>query len=592
MALVSRRICLPILMMALIPLLMGFLIVSCRSTANLVLDDPAVRDDMIIGALEGKRYNIDAYDFEEIQRLFTDENPDYRLAGLLLALQADNSVFRPLIVRAALDSDEGIASLALGEILDRPGQYRQEIFNLLDDNDPSTRIEGLRLYARTEGEGGVGVLISYFEDPDPRVRNQASLSVRQVARRENPELQAAVRSTQATRAAIAYRTLGRYLNPNDMPLFIETFDSSNLELKKEAQLAALHLGEAGLPYLHREAADPSGPYDVRIAAMEVIQGLQSASSLAVLFAMLNDGDERIIMKAEAVLGVYGPEVIPQLAELYAVSSDAEKIRIIELMGNIRSPTALPTLIEALRHPSEGVNAAAMSSIRILGSDARSALRDLLTSATPPIQHAALTLLREQDDPWLVKLENGGFNQGALLLLIAESDARQIERYLLSVGISRLQRETIQSLKEAWDVSDEFTALERTMSGNNQPYLRAWRRWQMYSLDARRTLQQSFDEIHEYFDTQNPAALEKARIARAESRRLEGLAMIEKSAMDDMSIRLKEQGEKSLVRYKQIRELLVRTWESVIPELRSVAEGVYSARNLDPVSLARGTTLLE
>jgi len=590
MALASHRIGYPTLMMAL--LATGFFIVSCRSTSNLVLDDPAVRDDMISDALEGKKYNIDANDFGEIQRLFTDENPDYRLAGLFLALRADNSFFHPLIARAALDSDERVSLPALEEIVSQPRKYRQAILSLLNDIDPSLRVEGLRLLARTEGEDSVRILISYFDDPDPNVRNQASLSVRLVARRDNPELQAAVRATDSRTAVIAYRTLGRYLNPNDMPLFIEAFNSSNPELKKEAQIAALHLGEAGLPYLHREATDQSRPYNSRIAAMDVMQGLRSVSSLFVLLTMLNDRDERIRSKAEAMLGDYGSEAIPRLAELYEASSDSKKIRIIELMGDIRSPIALPTLIDALGNPSDEVSAAAMNSIRILGNEARSLLRNLVINAAPPIQYAALTLLREQDDPWLVNLESGSPNQSALLLLITNSNAQEINRYLLAVGISRLQRETIQSLKEAWDVSDEFVALERMMSWSSQPYLRAWRQWQTYSMDARRTLQRSFDEIHKYFDTHDPAALEKARVARAESRRLEELAMAEKTAIENMSIQLKEQGEMSLARYKEIRELLVRTWESVTPELRSVAEELYSSQNLDPVSLTRETTLLE
>ena len=76
----------------------------------------------------------------------------------------------------------------------------------------------------------------------------------------------------------------------------------------------------------------------------------------------------------------------------------------------------------------------------------------------------------------------------------------------------------------------------------------------------RHLQQSFDELHEYFETRDLNALETARVTRAESRRLNGLAQTQKNLIDGMSDPVKERGEESLASYREIREILVRTWE--------------------------------
>ena len=67
-----------------------FLISSCRSTTDLVLDDPVFFEDMVNGALKGDRFKITPEDYPGIRNLLKDEHPDYRLAGVILASQADD----------------------------------------------------------------------------------------------------------------------------------------------------------------------------------------------------------------------------------------------------------------------------------------------------------------------------------------------------------------------------------------------------------------------------------------------------------------------------------------------------------------------
>ena len=133
----------------------------------------------------------------------------------------------------------------------------------------------------------VGILIGHFADPDPNVRNQASLSVRAITDRNNPELRAALRSTDSRTAAMAYRTLGRYADPADTPLFIEAFSSPRSGGEKRSPAG-------GSPHGRRRACLSSilsrrirpRPYRVRISALEVIQGMRSTDSLPLLLNSL------------------------------------------------------------------------------------------------------------------------------------------------------------------------------------------------------------------------------------------------------------------------------------------------------------------
>ena len=134
-------------------------------------------------------------------------------------------------------------------------------------------------------------------------------------------------------------------------------------------------------------------------------------------------------------------------------------------------------------------------------------------------------------------------------------------------------------------------MESLIAGGNDPYLYAWRQQEIFSVAARKTLQQSFNELHEYFETRDPAVLEKARKTRAESRRLEDEARKQKNEIENMSEIMKAGGEVRLTRYRDMRDFLVRTWEYAIPELRPLAEAIYADRGLDPKYLARESALL-
>ena len=71
-------------------------VLSCRSAADLVLDDPVFLDDMVQGALAGDNFRITRSDYSGIRMLLDHPDADYRRAGVILANQAGDRSFLPL----------------------------------------------------------------------------------------------------------------------------------------------------------------------------------------------------------------------------------------------------------------------------------------------------------------------------------------------------------------------------------------------------------------------------------------------------------------------------------------------------------------
>jgi len=586
MTMLHRRLLkLPKPLFLLILLLAGFLISSCRTTTDLVLDDPVFIEDMVSGAIQGGKFKITPEDYPGIRNLLHDDHPDYRLAGVLLAAQAGDEELYPDIVRAALDENSDISAAAIEVLHEDPEAFRPTIMDLLGSTDPSRRIGGLFLLSSLGEEDVVPLLVEYFKDPDPSVRNQASLSVRALTDRNNPFLREALKSSDSLTASTAYKTLGRYKNPDDAPLYIAAFSSGDPGIRAAAQLAILRLGSGGLPFLHLAAGDSQKPYQVRMAALEVIQGLRSTESLKLLLTLLDDDDERLSRKAESILGTYGSEAVQPLSKLYRESSVTNQVYAVRLMGEIGSESALPLLASALNDNSLKVRQEAMISLRRFEKNAWPALHNNLSVN-------AVILLMEESDPWLVTLENGDANINALFLLITTTDTESLEAYLSDAGISKLKEETILSLKDAWHTAEEFTALNILITEGRNPYLHLWRQRELTLVSSRQKLKQSFTELHEYFETRNPSSLDKASETRGISRNLEALAREQKATMEAMDDVQKEEGEALLDKYKTMRENLVRTWEYVLPSLLPLARRIYSERGLNPETLANELALIE
>ena len=573
-------------------------VLSCRSAADLVLDDPVFLDDMVQGALAGDNFRITRSDYSGIRMLLDHPDADYRRAGVILANQAGDRSFLPLILDAAGDAEERVAEAAAEAVRSRAGEFQPLLLGLLDNEESSRRLLGLVLLGSgdsmssgaSESSELAPVLIRLFSDSDAEVRNRASLTFHALAGCGNPYLEAALNHVNPLTAALAHRSLGRCADPRDIPRFIAAFSHPHPAVRREAQLAALRFGRAALSFLHTEAADTSRPPDSRLAAMNVIQGLRSPESIPVLIVLLEDPDEGVRIKASGILGTYGSEAAAALIRLYDESKDEsrenERVKAVRLMGEIGASESLPGLSRALADPSEAVRAAARRAMEGFGAAARPVLRTLAAEegrGTAAITAAAL--LRDSGDAWLLS------SFPALFLLITESEHEEIQVYLAKAGATRLKNESILSLRETWRLAEEFAELERIITGGSDPYLYVWRRRESSAAAARLSLRESFEAMHSYFETGEREFLETAREIRRESRELEAEARRGEELIGEMSPEVKQTGRERLERYEELRERLVRSWEYLDRDMRPLAEAVFADRGLDPRVLSRESALL-
>ena len=573
-------------------------VLSCRSSADLVLDDPVFLDDMVQGALAGDNFRITRSDYSGIRMLLDHPDADYRRAGVILANQAGDRSFLPLILDAAGDAEEGVAEAAAEAVRSRAGEFQPLLLGLLDNEESSRRLLGLVLLGSmnsmssgaSESSELAPVLIRLFSDPDAEVRNRASLIFHALAGCGNPYLEAALNHVNPLTAALAHRSLGRCADPRDIPRFIAAFSHPHPAVRREAQLAALRFGRAALSFLHTEAADTSRPPDSRLAAMNVIQGLRSPESIPVLIVLLEDPDEGVRIKASGILGTYGSEAAAALIRLYdeskGESGENERVKAVRLMGEIGASESLPGLSRALSDPSEAVRAAARRAMEGFGAAARPVLRTLAAEegrGTAAITAAAL--LRDSGDAWLLS------SFPALFLLITESEHEEIQVYLAKAGATRLKNESILSLRATWRLAEEFAELERIITGGSDPYLYVWRRRESSAAAARLSLRESFEAMHSYLETGEREFLETAREIRRESRELEAEARRGEELIGEMSPEVKQRGRERLERYEELRERLVRSWEYMNRDMRPLAEAVFADRGLDPRVLSRESALL-
>ncbi len=565
---------------------------SCRSTTDLVLDDPAFLKDMVEAALAGEQFVITPEDYRDIQKLMKNEKPDYRRAGVILAVQSGADKLRPYIMDSALDSHPDVSGEAKRAILAEPDLFRPYILESAGSRDAAVRAEALSLVPLLGGTESVAFLIEYFSDPDVRVRESASRAVRSLTDRLNPLLRAALSDSNPLAASVAYRTLGRYGNPEDAAVFSDAFSSVHPEIRREAQLAALALGKSGLENLHNVAADSKRDIRSRIAALDVIEGLRFPESLPLLIGLLDNPDERISGKAESALGTYGDEAVPVLAKLYRESSQINRLYAVRLMKEIASTSALPVLASALGDSSEEIRKTAREALESFGERSLAEVRRVLLGESLLGTQEALNYLRDEGDSWLVTDERGKANSRGIFLLITLSEKEELEVFLEKTRTSRLYSETILSLKQAWRIGEEFAELDAVITGGGDPYLLAWRRREAYAVEAREVLRESFEMMHKYFDSRDPEVLEKAETIRERSLALEDSAEEQKALMESMAPSVRERGLARLKRYRELREELVRIWEYVAPELHSPAESIYKARGLDPEALSKESVLLE
>ncbi len=564
-------------------------VLSCTTSKKLVMDTPSTIEKSATYVLNGEQLRITEDDYPSIQILLNDENRRRHLAGIILAGQTKDSFFYPYLFDSVLHKDQEIADKAISVILDDVQGFREYLIIALGNVAPQLRSKILSVLGRIGEKDIVPLLINYFKDPSDAVRNQASLAVYSIADRNDPFLHEALSDQDPLIVSTAYRTLSRYDNPRDTPLFIDSFTDPAPMIRKEAQLAALRLGEAGLPYLHLAATDTMRSLDSRIATLNVMQGLRSPESIETLFTLLEEDNEKIRTKVASLLDTYNAEAIPVLIKIYESASTINRVNCIQLMGKIGASVALPILTKALADNSTEVAIAASEALLSFGSEAWPTLRMEVDTGTANSQILAVEVLRNSGDPWLIWREAKQINQEGLYLLITKSKNAEIVEYLESVNPEVVLEDNILSLKEVWNIANELTTIAKDRSNE---YFLIWRQWEIYSTTADARLKQSIEIHHKYFATKDSQFLNDSKRLREESNILKSRAAAQKELLASFPKSTQAEGQSILDNYKSLRARLVQIWDYTIPEMKPVALAIYSDNGVNPLILEREARILE
>lgn len=568
------------------------ILTGCRTAAELVLDDAAFRGDMVEAAARGEQFRIRPEDYPEISRLFSDDNPLYRQAAVLLAEQTNKSFFYPLIILAAMDAVPEVSRTARKVIARNPEEYRSDLSAFITGGTSVQRAGAAEILAETGTEDMVPLLTGLFANPDQEVRNQASLAVWKLAKRENPFLQDRLNSLNSLEQAAAVHSLGLYAHSDDLLFFTSLFSAENAILRREAQQAVLRQGEMALGILHRMALDKAQPYRGRLSALEVIQGMRSPYSLSTLIELLEDSNPDIVLKVRSILGTYGRESVNALGRLYETESADYRMYAVELLGNIPADSSIRILVSALDDPVPAVRRSALKYLKGFGEEAWPVLRALMDSSDESLRIAILGILRDEGDPWLLRKEPDTLNSFALAQLVIHSPYNVLEDYLKRIDASASAVEIVLSLRRAWEAAGEFQQLENRILSSNNSYIYAWRQREQALSASKKTLQQSFSVLHEYFQSSDPALLSRAEALRRESLKYENESNEWAKRMKAMDKNARVSGKKNLERYRILRNTLVKTWEYLTPEYKETAEKIYAESNLDPAILYSELSLAE
>jgi len=216
------------------------------------------------------------------------------------------------------------------------------------------------------------------------------------------------------------------------------------------------------------AAAASGPQNLRLTAVGVLDRQGGLSSVPVLLSAAADGDAEL---AQAALGALtrlpGNEVDADLlARLPAAAGKNRQVLII-LAGQRHIDRALPAIIRSAEDPDAGVRSAAVQAIGILGGDAQAAdLIRLLQATQSPKERGDLEMAL------LAISGRAGTRAVPHLLSLARNDDSALRIIALHVLAAAGGPEALGAVKSAVEDNDEAVRDEavRTLSTwpNNWP----------------------------------------------------------------------------------------------------------------------------
>ncbi len=199
-------------------------------------------------------------------------------------------------------------------------------------------------------------------------------------------------------------------------------ESSDTEERREAAVDLGRLGQEAIPLLFQAMADAD--WRVRKTAVEALVLIGGERVIDGLIQALNAADNAGVRNSaiEALAQMGGPVVDALLRIVELPDSDVRKF-IVDILGDIKDPRAVPALINSLEDIDENV--------RVASAEALGKIRD------PRAVDALLVCLARHDQGWLA--------YATAEALGAIGDERALEPLLAALGRSSLREPILESL---------------------------------------------------------------------------------------------------------------------------------------------------
>lgn len=294
----------------------------------------------------------------------------------------------PALCRLLADSDPGLrrtAAALLGKV--GGSAVIAPLLNALHDPQPSVRADVVRQLATLADPTITRALQPLLHDPADGVR---AACLRAITQREGVAalpilLEATHDPAYAVRVAAA-TALGKLGDGRALDAVLECLEDQVWEVRGAAAMACGQLGDgrAIRPLLHALTPNPPLPK----------AALQTPNQYGIVYSPAHD----FALIVTRVLGQIGHLDLGALVEALHHNSPLVRLTIIDALGAIADPRAIPHLVSAIHTNGWGLQRRAAHALGRIGEAAIPALIELISMDDTHLQTAAVHALRKIGTP--------------------------------------------------------------------------------------------------------------------------------------------------------------------------------------------------
>ncbi len=512
--------------------------------------------------------------------LLKDENPEVRLAVLMILEANPSPLGYDAIVDALIDPVEEVRKKAEEILLESwKESYTASVRGLSRPNQ-AVALSAARLIVKKGRFQDRLYLLTLFDSPNKDLRTVAAQGYAALGNYEDPLFVVALKSEAVLFRETAVETLSYFNSPAVIPLLLSYINDPARSVRFAALFGLANLGQPALETIHKEVLfSRSSSY--RLALLEVVDGAQDPISLNTLVTLLDDPDQEVSLKARELLLRQGTIAIPFLDEGRRKMGKQGLLHMLELLKVYKEEKALPILYDYLAHPDEDIRRKAFLVEESFASRGENYLLEAVTSGPAPRREAVLAILVERRVPGLVydPIEKR-YKRANIFYLFEQTPPQKVEAYLDEVDLPLL---VILSLTALYELERGMAEYQRVYSISNRtayPYFYLYRQWEAAQVSSELSRQDTFNSIHNYFETKEEDWLNQSRQAEEISGEYERRSKALYKETLEAGKRTSDTDRALVETYLRSRQQVVENWQSLGAEVQPLGGAVLQRYNIN------------